>query len=740
MKIKNIIQILLIGIIITLFSCNEKKQNSDDKNKGIVAENLWGKEIPIDKIIQNEKPTIIVPFSSSHCGYCLEDGFYTEKNYIQNNTSFGGNSYHMSLFNPQLDVYTFQKHFHWNSDILTYPISLYKYHEDGFPTVLAFKKGKQIFKEFYDYSKLDTLSEKLWNGSKKLIPTSDLQMASVLVGENQINGAVFIYPQKTKIPKKDIELAKKWKNGECKNINQLSQNDLKKHLYLKGNFSFEEISNFFKNTNLPVKFINNTITIGNYKFDYSKTGIYFTCPNPFNKHKYIIIDIKNNNQLNELVNYLDFVLYQTDKQNTVKVLYGHFNKEDNFNWTFSEKNSFSDRNKTQFCKQQCEIPRKQILPKNNTNKIFYSVKKTDEIVQYTFGNDFCKFPDILADKQRNIWTVWEENGDINLAKIDINGKVKTIKIEQNTSDSYNAKLAFSNGKIWVFYLNNQSGYYWLYYKTYDDLRLSDEMLFNTKKPYDIIFPSIAYRNNEITVYYSKWISNYRLLAYAQLEESIKTKEKYIKVCPSKYTNNYINAWFSSISYDDSNNVWGAWNQHYPSTFGICGSKLNEKAQPITQSAEKMGDWEKGGYPNIFTNKNNKYIVWQSSDIWGLYNQTKTQNIKFSKYNNQLKKWSLGEIISVPNQIYINETPTGVVDKNDIIRVVYSGRTKEKNSKWGIYLTSFENNKWTRPKLISENNVNARSPKIIVNNDNSLWVTWHNGTGKNMNIKVMKIIH
>ena len=138
--------LFILGILVLLFSCKNNDTNkNNNQESSLVAENLWGEHIPIDKIIQESKPTVMVPFSTSQCGYCLIDGYYGEKNYIQNNIDFGGKSFHICLFNPQLDIYTFKKHFGWKSDILTYPIELYKYHEDGYPTVLAFKNGKQLF-------------------------------------------------------------------------------------------------------------------------------------------------------------------------------------------------------------------------------------------------------------------------------------------------------------------------------------------------------------------------------------------------------------------------------------------------------------------------------------------------------------------------------------------------------------------------------------------------------------------
>ena len=730
--------ILLFGLFFILFSCKDKTYKNSKNDNGLVAENLWGEKVPIEDIIRKDKPTVIVPFSTSQCGYCLIDGYYSEKNYIQNNTNFGGNSFHMCLFNPQLDIYTFEKHFGWKSEILTSPIELYKYHEDGFPTVLAFNNGKQLYKEFYDYAQIDSLSAKLWNNKMNLVPTSEMHMATRIIYENEIDASVIVYPQKDTIPQSEIDSGKKWNSYSCKKINQLTKDDLNKHLLLKGNFTFDELANFFNKDNSPIIFQNDSIKIGNYSFDYHKTGMNFTCPNPYNKHKYLVAYISNNNHFNERSNYLDYVFFQTKNGMTKKILYGHFNKSDDGIWTFSEQKSFSELNKQQYCKGHCEIPHNKSYKESEKGNIVVSVIKKNNLIEYTFGKDFCKFPDITSDNKGNVWTVWEENGDINLSRIDTKGKTHTFKIEQNESDSYNPKITVANNKIWIFYLNNQDDYYRLYYKTFDGLRLSDEMLLSRKRPYDIVLPSVASKGDELTISYSIWAANYRLLVYTKIKKNVKSDIKYVKVCDSKYTKNYINAWYPSISYDNNGAVWGAWNQHYPSNFGICGGKLTEQSKPITQSAAKMNDWEKGGYPKLFINNQNKYVVWQSNDVWGLYENKSTQNIKFSKYDEKQNKWGIGEIISLPTQTFLNETPDAITDNDNNIWVVYSGRKKGNNTKWGIYLTHFSGDKWTKPILISEQNENARAPKITIDKNNNLWITWHSGIGKNMKIKVIKI--
>ena len=73
---KNIMLIFLSIFIISVFCAHGTNSTTQ------LAEDIWGNKIDIQKAIQSSKPTVIVPFSTSNCGYCLIDGFFTEKNYI----------------------------------------------------------------------------------------------------------------------------------------------------------------------------------------------------------------------------------------------------------------------------------------------------------------------------------------------------------------------------------------------------------------------------------------------------------------------------------------------------------------------------------------------------------------------------------------------------------------------------------------------------------------------------------
>ena len=730
---------LLTVVTVILLASTDIKQEDNGKSNDLIAEDLWGEKINFSQTIADEKPTVIVPFSSSNCGYCMLDGYFAEENYIKTNEAFGGSSFHMCLFNPQLDIYAFQKHYKWQSKILTYPPKMNEFHETGFPSVLAFRNGKQVIHDFYNYSKFDTLNNILWNGEMKITLTSDIKMASAICYENETTAAVLVFPKGMKIPEETIDMGLEWDSYICKNIDSLSPEDLSKHLVFNSNYSYYEIAELFKNKDMPVKFENEKILIGNYSFDYSRTGISFICPNPFNPEKYLSMTIWNGNRIYRYIHYLDYIVFQSENGKSTGLLYGHFDKSKKNKWEFSEERSFSGTDKIELCGKQCAVPQKKNFKENNTGEIGHSFEENEYGTLFTLGNKNCKFPSMVADKSGNIWTTWEENGDINLSCINAdNNKISFYKIESNASDSYNPKLAFSDEKVWVFYLNDKKHYYRLYAKTFDGLRVSDEIQISPSEPNDIVLPAVCSdKNGEITIVWSDWIANYRLLKTCKINNGAISGISDIKTCPPTYISDYTNAWYASICYDNTCQVWGAWNQHYPAIMGVYGGKLSDTAQTITQPSKLMDDRENGGYPCIFTDGSKIYTVWES-DGWDVTDDIR-QKIKFSFFDDKTGKWSIGEQISLDEQTLLCQTPSGLVDKNGTLWVAYSGRPEGKNSVWGIYLSyKKQNSRWSKPVLISKINIHARHPEIKSDSNGNLWVSWHIGSGKNMKINVLKL--
>lgn len=705
-----------------------------------VAEDIWGNKIDIAHNISSGKPLVIVPFSTSNCGYCMIDGYFTEMNYIRANDLNGGYSYHQCLFNPQLDVVAFSKHFGWTGQVLTYPPALHKYHEDGFPTLLAFKDGKQVLQYYYNYAKYDTLKLLLWDEKTSMIPTGEMHMATRFIYENENYEAVCVFPDKYSVLEDDITEGNKYKAYTCKNIGQLVPEDKKKHLYFKGRFTTDEMAALFRNTTIPFTFKGQSIFLGDYGFNPDSTGIKACFPNPFNREKYILFNWGN--PFSDSFwqnNHLDFILYTGKGEKEAKrLLYGHFSKNDESLWSFSEDNTFSDVDKKAICTGKCMIPQK----KNYKQNIPYEIISDHTETQYgtctTLGTRPCRFPGLDVTDEGKCMTSWEEEGNILLACIDSIGSIQTWFVENDESESYNSLVAVTGKTTWIFYLNKRDGYYRLYGKSFDGLRFSDEILLSAKEPFDVVTPAVAVSmSGDITLAWCEWKANCRFLKYRQITNNTLCGILEIKPAPSRYISNYTNAWYPSIGYDHNDFLWGAWNQHYPANFGVFGGKLSDTAVSITQSAEKMDDWENGGYPSLFTGIKNEKIVVYESGAWDVYWNANEQSIKLSQYDDKTEQWSLGQKITISGMTQLNQTPTGLTTRSGKKIVAWSGRTLDENSTWGIYLCSEENGIWSMPQLISDQAEHARYPRISTRNGHT-WISWHCGSGNGMRVKVLNL--
>ncbi|PKP02645.1 MAG: hypothetical protein CVU11_11055 [Bacteroidetes bacterium HGW-Bacteroidetes-6] len=704
---------------------------------GGYAEDNWGNRIAIDDSIQ-QKTTVIIPFSTSNCGYCLVDGYFTETNYIEANTANGGASFHQCLFNPQLDIYAFTKHFGWKNPVLTYPPVLYNIHKGGFPNVLAFKNGKQVIQDYYNYDNYPVLKKALWDSGQYMIPTGNLRLANNFIWENENFDAVVVFPQGSKKDSQLEDIGNRNKSFTCKNVDSLSSEDLRKNLMLVGQFSLPDLADFFIGQEIPLQFSDKNLIVGNYSFPFDSVGIYIWFTNPFNPEKYILLDIGNGNRRIQFSEYLDFIVYSgSDSLNYKKLMYGQYDVSDGKSRIVPEK-TFSDTELEKHCFKQCSIP----LHKNASDHIerYETIpvarKITENGEQWTISSANCRFPDITTDADNNIWVTYEENGDIILLKVD--STESHYIIESDESDSYNPIVVSDKQRIWVFYLNNEDSYYRLYARFLENNNLSDKILISGKEPIDVNIINAASLGNEISIAWCEWKANLRFLQMCTISNGTLGNVLPINLAPSQYAEGYSNAWYPSLCYFSNGELWGAWNQHYPGNFCIIGGKIGEMPQPVTLSAKKMDDWETGGYPCIFNSRNGEKSVVYESNGWDVIDK-KAQTIKISIYNEELKKWSIGSVISDKRQTLLNETPVAVSSNSGQSIVVWSGRPESINSVWGIYISINSGDKWSHPILISEKDITSRHPQIVYQGEtNSVWISWHSGNGENMKTEVIEI--
>ncbi|MBL7138325.1 MAG: hypothetical protein ISS17_06095, partial [Bacteroidales bacterium] len=283
-----------------------------------------------------------------------------------------------------------------------------------------------------------------------------------------------------------------------------------------------------------------------------------------------------------------------------RLLYGHFDKDDQEGWHFSEERSFSDVPRETFCVRQCDIPQPKGFATLPAPEVKVNHNNVESGTIWSLGSGACRFPEIASGSDGSCWVTWEEDGNILLGNINRSGDVRTWHVEHNESDSYNPKLVVDGDEVWLFYLNNQDRYYRLYGRSFKGGRFSGEVLLTHREPYDVVTPEVVMgRNGEVTVAWCEWLANQRFLKYRKLRNGVLGAIQEILVAPSHYIKNYTNAWWPSlVSFGEE--TWGAWNQHYPATCGVYGGVLTDTALTITQPSEAMDDRERGGYPDIFT--------------------------------------------------------------------------------------------------------------------------------------------
>lgn len=734
---------LLLTFIPFFSAC--RFSSKDLPGKG--TEGLWGDRIRLNREIRSDKPTLIVPFSTSNCGYCMIDGYFTERNYIRNNIDFGGSAYHMCLFNPQLDIYAFQKHFGWDVPVLTYPPGLHRYHENGFPTVLAFRNGEQLIREFYNYAECDSLNRLLWEGSEALHPTGNLHMATRLIYENGNFGAVCVVSDTQDITADERAFAEKWKGYTFSSLATISPEEKTKHLFIRSGPDLTRLAGLFQGQEIPLSFDGNRFILGGYRFDPDTVAFYGCFPNPFNRQKYIVLSIVNDRaRLFAPVNYLDYVVFTGSRPSTAKkLLYGHFAKDEEDLWRFSGETSFSDVPVETLCIGKCPLgaishnpskadPRQQPSLTSNTsdNSTTFTVRTTS--TTFTLGGHHCRFPEVCPDTGGSCWVAWEEGGDILLGRISPTGEAESWYAERSAGDSYNPKVIVQDGKVWICYLNNRDGYYRIYAKSFEGNRFSGEIPVTPRVPYDVITPEVAVTpTGGIVVVWCDWLANQRLLKYREIRNGIPEEITDIKVALPVYISDYTNAWWPSVV-AFRHAMWGAWNQHYPATCGVYGGPLSDTAGTITQSSEAMDDREQGGYPDIFTDGNDLFVVWEGSG-WDVYYQDATQPIKIAVYDGKSGHWSPGRVLTEEGRTSLNQTPCGACDSKGNTYVVWSGRSHLKEQPWGIYMAKETAGKWSDPVLLSRPDEPARHPKIVIGPDDRLWVSWQSGTGQDMRVRI-----
>lgn len=717
------------------------------QTKGVKqAEDLWGNRINFSRIIHSSRTTVIQPYSASNCGYCLFDGWFISKNYFGTNKMKGGINFTQCLFNPQLDNYAFSKHYQDEGiPVLTYPPGLHQYHQDGFPAILAFRKGVQIVKipegSLYPYdSSWERLKMTLWNDSAlRFQPVSDLQFATRIIYENGCFSALCVVPDgDTAGLNRNREFADRAKCYVVKFLSQVADSDMKRNVMFEGKFP-HEIYSRISGGESPFAFINDSvICIGPYRFGADTTGITACYPNPLDRTKYVVVRIRGKEvEKGFFDNSVDYTIYSFNKNTGSNriLLHGFFDKHAGNRWKFSDSLCVSNIRKPKDCIGVCSAPEKKFYPEHPVRIQAPLWKRVQERGEYTLGTGSCRFPSIAADDSGTAWVSWEENGDILLSSVDRKNPLR-FAIEHDGSDSYNPILVFSGGKLWIFYLNNRDGFYRLYGCTFDGSVSSNPILLSQKLPCDVITPAVVSSGETITLAWSCWRANLRYPFFRNIRHGLPDSIQPVRVVASASVPGYINAWFFSLAVDTTGTAWGAWNQHYPATLGVCSGNLDGIPVSVTRVSDDMEASENGGYPGVLTDGDNRRWVFWESFAWDVLDGDR-QKICGAWFDDVSGTWSSPVTLPLDQETFLNQTPQAAALPGGRICVAWSGRTR--GSDWAIYLAIRDHNAWTGPFRLTSGREPARAPKIIATRKNGVWIACHYGKGKNMKIRIYKVV-
>ncbi len=690
------------------------------------AEDLWGNAIDLSDY--GKGVTFLHPFSPATCGYCLFDGDFTRVNYCDNAVERGGAFFGLCLFSPQIDIYAYGKHYRESFPVVTSPPDLHRYHRDGFPWITAFKNGEMVYSGgTAPYEAVyDSLRAMLWGEDVPLTPTSSCQMATNFVWENHRNAAVIVLADGSRIPESPAN-----DSNVMKHESDLTRDDLGKSLLINGPWGELKLD-FLRETEIPVEITDDKFAIGDYEFPKSHTGLAACFPNPHNPGQYVLLKAHGDSLAGAAYeNWVDYCVYNDGPDGGPRVLMEGLFERDGRDWRFSRKRAWISPETMSFCKGgKCPAP---FEAEPGSAKPPYSAptpsrSATEHGELCTLGGSKCRFPALCADGLGGCDVVWEENGDVVLAKLGTGPEARepeVIPIEEGRWDSFNPLVAVCGADTWVFYLNDRDGFYRLYGAYARAGGSFNEVLLSGEGAMDSFSPAVVSAGDSMAVAWTEWKANYRYLMYRTIEGRTlgETRQAAIKKSDIDYTN----AWYASLAFDAAGELWGAWNQHYPLTLGVAAGDLVHEAGNVSE--------EFGGYPSVAVGPSGAHwVFWESfmNDIL----RDKPHRILAASCEAPGGPWSLPDDLSSGAGCVFNHAPKAAVDGDGVIWVAWSGR-RDVDSPWGIYLVRSDGGGWSPPVLVSAEGEAARAPAVCAADGGGVWLAWHSGTGSDMKIKALR---
>ncbi|MEW6049718.1 MAG: hypothetical protein AB1644_01460 [Candidatus Zixiibacteriota bacterium] len=742
MKIKRTVAIVL-ALSALLLVCKRSGPETSGKRLAGIAEDLWGNQIDLSQL--NRSITLIEPFSPSYCGYCMLVGEFVTLNYFHTNAVHGGMNVQQCLFSPQRDIYAYMKYYRDTTSVLTYPVSLHDYHRDGYPAMLAFRDGEQILKGFLDdYGVTFKQRAAEWwpeAGTPPVTLASGLKMAENYMIEARSPMVVTVIPDDaTRLHDYYKERFTKKNGFDVKYECELTEQDCEHHLEFVGEtrkFRFDHIAH----EELPFAFDSDVVRFGAYSFPKEETGLLAVAPNPYNREKYVRFELYAAGTMRIVYEgWVDFCVWRYDSTATQPklLLDGRFAKEPGCKWRFADSLSVAYENLKGYCEGGvCPVPSYLLRPVVHHD---YSPKSSpwrespDGRVMI-LGNRNCRLPSIAVRADGTAAIAWEEQGDIVVALTNADSQGSTRLVEDGEADAYNPQIVWDGSSFLIVYLCDRDGWYHLYGRFLDGDHLSDEIRLSGPGTYEVITPALASNGaGQVVAAWSEWKANLRYPRYCMITGRTVGKARDIAVIPDGDDMGYINAWGFSLAVDRSGRPFGMWNQHYPSTLCACGGPLDG---PVTTPQKLTGNVETseiGEYPSTALDpRGAQWATWSSNSMETYAG--KGQRILVSRYDSEAQTWVTPYVVSEGTETHQNQTPHIAIVSDGSVWVVWSGRSKDGHSQWGIYLTKFSGNLWSPPILISEENLSARAPEICLGPNDKPWVSWHAGIGENMTVRV-----
>jgi len=560
-------------------------------------------------------------------------------------------------------------------------------------------------------------------------------MARYFTYENKSLSGLIVCPDgQTERYQKYLDRYKESKATRVKYESALTEADLEMNLVIQGRLSQFRLD-FLKDKPIPITIANEQVQIGEFEFPAAQTGFCAILLNPHNPEKYLYFKLRGDSVKSSYVeNWVDYVFYRDGPDDQPEVLLHGFFDHATENWAFSNRLYYGSDAVKMFCKDGiCPAPPEPTggsltgLPAGLSRKTpAIPVAASPDSRSWTLGQRNCRFPSILTGRDGTGYVAWEEEGDIFLAALGDN-RTDTWTIERGPADSFTPVLAWSRETLWIFYLNDKDGIYRLYGQSLPDEELAEPVLISEVKPSDATAPATAWTpDGKIAVAWTDWKANQRYPVYRVIEDRFLGEIQPILI--KKPEIKYTNAWCVSLAYDRSGALQGAWNQHYPLTLGVYAGTLTEEA---TEVHDKLG-----GYPSVVFDHHDRFWVFWQTSAWNSLKGA-PQHIHGSYFDPDRKQWAMPYTLSHKDMTRFNETPRAAAAKDGTLWVVWSGRNKEKDP-WQVYISAWQDEKWTTPRAVSSEAENARAPVIAIGSGDEIWAAWHSGRGENMKIKTVSL--